>query len=120
MLQLCHKDLTPGNTLAQDGVITGVIDWEWAAMTVLDEDVSEMLDNWAQNEMEVNYLKECMNIFLPHDFWSQFEKRQRFFVARDHLNRLTYYTEWFYGRPEEAETYVEGLVQRVRDFFNVK
>ncbi|KAG2386026.1 hypothetical protein C9374_003175 [Naegleria lovaniensis] len=127
--QLCHYDLTPNNTLIDphSKTITGVIDWEWACLTVLDEDMNEILNNWALCDEEKEYVKTCLNseidflsidVHRCEDYWKSHKERTIFFDAASWILRLTCYKEWFLGKPYEVLLeYVQGIKIGVEKFF---
>ncbi|KAL9650033.1 hypothetical protein ABK040_003151 [Willaertia magna] len=127
--QLCHIDITPSNTIADPltGFISGIIDWEWVSMTVIDEDINELFDNWTNNEEERIFMKECINrefsLLVSNEdnnednYWKRYEFRRIFYIARDHITRLVCYKDWFLGKPEEeAENFIQSVMKRIEVF----
>ncbi|EFC50552.1 predicted protein [Naegleria gruberi] len=123
LYQLCHIDLTPNNVIVNPSTnhITGIIDWEWGVMTLLDMDINELM-TWTRNDQEISFLKECLHQHIPQigknsNFWEEFEGRRKLFLALDWAIRLSSYKNWFRNDETEAESFIVKALENTKQFF---
>jgi serine/threonine protein kinase len=119
---LCHIDLQPHNIIVNPETkqITGVIDWEWAQLSVIDEDFYELFDESCKNEEEKNYLIECLKKCTNFDFetiWKGYQSRQLAIQLLSDSLDITRWPRWFTTDPEEGLAFEKLTRQAMNERF---
>jgi serine/threonine protein kinase len=105
---LVHTDLMPKNIIVDLDTkqITGLIDWEWAQLSIIDDDLSSLFD-FCDNEEEKDYLIQGLKHSSNIDFdtiWKGFKSRELAVqIAMDSMC-ITCWPEWFTDK-DEGEAY---------------
>jgi len=108
-LYICHGDLSTSNVIVnpETKTIVSVIDWEWAKLSVIEEDMRNIYEDWC---IEVHELINYFNQQIEDQHSSITKNILDHFHVIDNLSGIENYKQ-FHSISEtlEAEEYVEMI-----------
>lgn len=113
---ICHRDLNASNILVDQKTleITGVLDWEWAACCLFDQEWN--FNDWLEDEQGgwmLNQELEKIGISAPIDV----ETREPLFLAMNALTEMIFsVSTWFHDTPpEEVDDIIADEVHKASE-----